>query len=426
MSEWNLVKTRAQKKAEQNSNIRHAIDGNVRNLTLAEKRAEEDKKMIKMIKDNADKKRVKWSRLGEVEKTLKVLSSIYKRAKDSDTKKEVRGLTDKYEKQMKKLIISEAEKRKANNKQTRESTNNEVNETNDGDGDTIMSPITVKTTMSQRIQQSNEKINKQSQETNEDNKKSATNLESLGKIRKAKTTNSTEGVEATSKNKDSTNANEKKHESEISDNITLMSDITQRTINTKTPAGTQPKEVIDLAGESVNDCDDLTLMSAITKENFPPLKSETPQERKDNGPTNENTDTPHTKNGQTNNEIPNAENPQQQVIGDSAGAFTKASYLQIANYDEELKKASTKVHISSDVRTNTYIRIRFQFVGKFSKMSVNARLREVVYHTMRCVKSIDPQAGLMPWEEDENKKVLNGLEIRMHPEDDILMNYSHG
>ena len=208
MSEWNLVKTRAQKKAEKEGSKVSGGEGAKRNLTLAERRMEEDNKMIKMLKENAEEETGKWKKISEIEKALTVLNSLYKRAKKRDIKKDIRELTDKYEKQMKKLIISQAKKKKASNNKANERANEVESKQDNSDGDTIMSPITVKTTMSQKIQEKNSKVMNTGKSTESSKRSSNVHLESLGSTRSSKVEETKKSNRTTEKDTMRTNKND--------------------------------------------------------------------------------------------------------------------------------------------------------------------------------------------------------------------------
>ena len=250
MSEWVPVLTRAQKEKEK-AKQKLLKKGNVqltninkakRAITMAERREQEDNKIIKSIEDNKNERRAKWSNISDIENKLVVLGELTKRVQNKEQKAKVKKLTDAYEKQMKNLIITKATK--ANNKNE---TFIEIN--SEGDNDTIMSNITCKTANSawrKRENRINQIENNQS-EQKEEIKESVT-LESLGKTRRSRSMGTDK---AKSENKEKSTVtkvkdNEQDDESEKGADQSIMSKITKQTTNKRNTE----QEVINLTDEN--------------------------------------------------------------------------------------------------------------------------------------------------------------------------------
>ncbi len=72
-------------------------------------------------------------------------------------------------------------------------------------------------------------------------------------------------------------------------------------------------------------------------------------------------------------------------------------------------------------KTNNQIRIRMQFRAKnYGDVTYGTKIKNVLYEIMQCAKIIDPQAALMPWKQKSTTRNLNGNEIKLQSDEDII------
>ena len=402
MSEWVPVLTRAQKerekgKAKKKNMKKDNMNKANRSNTMAERREQEDNKIIKAIEDNKNEQRAKWTNINDTENKLVVLGELNKRVQNREQKAKVKKLTDAYEKQKKQLIIAKAAK---NNK-----TNGATIEINSDDNNkTIMSNITSRTANSAWREREN-KINESEINKNDEMKEnnSVATLESLGKTRRSRSMGTDKG-KSENNNRYSELQAESDNGTDEAD-LSVMSKITKQTTN----KGNSGQETIDLVDENSND--DGTLMSRITLEEDNKDKMTTT-----NKSTLQNLKTPITEN--TSLKVVNPySTPTQKADGKIMNESNKVTYLEVVNDEKEKNERKT---IQENFMNDKYIQIRFQFKGKYSKQSTQQKIRDVLYHTMRCAKIIDESAALMPWSDEDAMPTLNGNEIKLHSEKEIM------
>ena len=92
------------------------------------------------------------------------------------------------------------------------------------------------------------------------------------------------------------------------------------------------------------------------------------------------------------------------VKGNECGDFTTAKAL-LQSQTENKKVKNPKMG---------EIRLRFQFKGKNNgTTSKQEQLQELLYGMMHCSKMVDPSSMLLPWEENSEEKALNGKEVKL-------------
>ena len=263
---------------------------------------------------------------------------------------------------------------------------------------TIMSNVTCKTANSvwnkreMKVNENDDEINKNN---NEKENRTTYSLESLGKTRRSRS-KASDKEKSNSKNEPN-NIDGKNESADKIDVKSVMSDITKEVKSIK------QAETIDLVEEEENN--DGTLMSEITADDTKRAKKETTRNIQSlKTPIAENTS------GKVQNPY---RSPQKPISGNANAQFTKASYVEVINENNNTNEDKKKENSANGntANMNNYIRIRFQFKGKYGKQTTKAKIRDVLYHTMCCAKTIDKGAALMPWGEDTFLPTLNGDEF---------------
>ena len=99
----------------------------------------------------------------------------------------------------------------------------------------------------------------------------------------------------------------------------------------------------------------------------------------------------------------------------------KPTYATATKRGTEENKRVSSNECNNTLTTNTKtIRIRFSFIGYESPESPRSIIRQILYDTMKCAKRIDKRAALAPWEDEAEKNTLNGDEINMIAENEIM------
>jgi len=98
------------------------------------------------------------------------------------------------------------------------------------------------------------------------------------------------------------------------------------------------------------------------------------------------------------------------------------SYKDVAKLNiEDKEEDKMKNNDTKKKNSNGEIRIRFQFqVDKNDKRNDNDILKNVLYDMMQCSKAIDASAGLITWKKDGQEKRLNGDEIKLIANNELL------
>ena len=441
------VKTRSQKQAEKEEKKSKQMKENQNNMKnkkgTVEKYIEEDT-TLKAIKTNRDNKLEKWSDIKDVEAKIKILETKYKKTTIKEKKRQIQGLIDSYQKQMKKLILEDANTKKKRNVEK------EIIIIDDDDAVkedmSVISGVT-QNTLATKIR------NEMSQNEEIERKKNTgntTKLETLGKTRKANT------KQIENKNDDEENM-QNRSESSASDgsqNGSLISGVTKEEAK-----GKKGEQLIENESIEIDEGENESVISGVTKDDTVLNRRETENEEEDSiddenisvisGVTFKSTNVklkegkgeddggstemmmnrvtnPYGKRKEANSLNNNRREivtPDQSNKPQSDETTKRQGYAEVVkDLDRDMEMTTPKSTNSTNgggMRKCNYIRIRFQFVGKYSKQTKNAKLRDVLYHTMKCAKEIDVNAALMPWSDKHGARTLNGIEIKLQNEVDI-------
>ena len=432
------------------------------------------KNSVKPISTQKDKDQDKqkettgWNKIKDVEAKLVALQKQYDRASDNTTKSKVRKLIDKYEKQVKALIID-------NNKKKKEKENkNSTHEIPDEVG-TTSSDNTVKTTNSTTCNHINNdkdkekaknknlnrvtpaELNRQSA-TSKNNNTESTKLQPLGKTRsstpqgKKKVTITHTPVE---KINEETNEAVKVTQE---DDKTIMSDLTNITKEStkyqKEKNGSTHEDKQKKVTNTVSFNEEATVISKCTKidNGRKHAGSNTNNEKKnycDNKTDNEKAN--ETRNDTTLNDDQNTVISECTVYGKKEEEKNDSEQLENEEINKKQKtpvenpytkenkknhhesyadatknnKGATKTKVSTEknennVSTNkSFARIRFSFTAQQFQGSKNMHMKQIIYDTMQCAKLIDKHACLLPWIIDDGNPALNGDEVRLMPDSSI-------